>query len=664
MALRYYAGPVPVTNDLQQLERFLRDEFPRIQQAQLDSPMNWAGYYDGGCYQAGDVLLDEGWLAIANKNTCDRPAPQPSGPERSEWEQDPAAPFITVSETDENVVITGHRYTDTVDVSGWVREIWFYATEASPDIFYDFFLVVDPLSENPVSRSLGEFEFDRVGWQLISVGDLLLVPGEQFDLVAAIKFQGEAGSSTFTHTWQYKQQNGSPDPTSGEVWHESSGQTMRFSRDDKNGNNRGADLDQVKAGDRISVGGAEYSVTEVVGTGGVYEFDVTPRSRVSDNEYNIQFTIFAAGTIPHPQITDHYSGDTPKGFKVTGTGTYPANVVEDNNSYGFDVVFQPASVSDDWDIMAASSAAGAGGDPGGGAVLPPGTVEGSVLRYSGAEWEESSAVNIDSAGNFGVGAVAPVFAGYTAIAASNPTSGGLLESNDGVQFLRVQVNSAIEFAAINSSKSLEINAFGGPSLVFKTNNVERGRFVSTGNFLIGKDSTATSEVGVDLNPTGTIRSTKASVNPLVLRADGLTTGAKTFVRFERDAVAKGGINVQSGTGAPTFYGSSDRRLKTDVRDLSPAAALNLVSDLRPRRYKSRQTGEVETGFIAQEVEAVPQLAHLVFNAEYNVVDEDGNETTVTDRFKSLAALRDVDALLVAAIHELIDRVAVLEARQE
>jgi hypothetical protein len=108
--------------------------------------------------------------------------------------------------------------------------------------------------------------------------------------------------------------------------------------------------------------------------------------------------------------------------------------------------------------------------------------------------------------------------------------------------------------------------------------------------------------------------------------------------------------------ATSFPTSSDRTLKTGVEDLSAEECGHLVDNICPKKYTRIDTGALESGFIAQDVEAaaqdMPHLAHIVS------VDEDD--------FKNLDYSRLVSALwgctreLRVEIRDLRDRVRQLE----
>lgn len=109
-----------------------------------------------------------------------------------------------------------------------------------------------------------------------------------------------------------------------------------------------------------------------------------------------------------------------------------------------------------------------------------------------------------------------------------------------------------------------------------------------------------------------------------------------------------GMTLQPGGNlviAGDFTKDSDLRLKDNVQSLNNALAL--LSQLRPVSFNYKADGKYNLGFIAQEVEAIPALAHAVF---------DGPKGTKTVAYMQLIAP------MIQAINELAAKVAELEAR--
>jgi hypothetical protein len=126
----------------------------------------------------------------------------------------------------------------------------------------------------------------------------------------------------------------------------------------------------------------------------------------------------------------------------------------------------------------------------------------------------------------------------------------------------------------------------------------------------------------------------------------------------------------AGNGAGvTFYSASDRRLKTNIGDLT--GALAIVEGLQPRLFEWVDATDlgVQHGFIADEVAEVYPLVVTGDKDAMNpaidpVLDDDGNELEPAQ--PETIAPQMIDAtklvpLLTAAIQELTARVAALEA---
>jgi len=101
-----------------------------------------------------------------------------------------------------------------------------------------------------------------------------------------------------------------------------------------------------------------------------------------------------------------------------------------------------------------------------------------------------------------------------------------------------------------------------------------------------------------------------------------------------------GINA---TYANVYYSTSDRRLKTAIRDID--GGLDMVMQLRPVIYRMKADGRVSTGFVAQEVEA--QYPYMV--------------TTNPETGMMSVEYIQVVAPLVSAVQQLEARITELEA---
>ena len=113
-----------------------------------------------------------------------------------------------------------------------------------------------------------------------------------------------------------------------------------------------------------------------------------------------------------------------------------------------------------------------------------------------------------------------------------------------------------------------------------------------------------------------------------------------------------GVILVSST-ATTYLTSSDRRLKSDIVDLSDSGTL--IDALKPRSFTWLPTGEKDTGFIADEVQTViPNAVH----GQPNEIDSQGKPLYQAVDMST----PEMIANIVAELQSLRKRVATLEAK--
>jgi hypothetical protein len=183
---------------------------------------------------------------------------------------------------------------------------------------------------------------------------------------------------------------------------------------------------------------------------------------------------------------------------------------------------------------------------------------------------------------------------------------------------------------------------------FFTNNATVGTFDTSGNFLVGKTTTAANTVGTAINTDGTggINTARADSTNTYTTLEVYSTGASAY----RFYVGMGGtISATS----PIISAISDIRFKENIRDLN--VGLSEIMALKPRLYdwKEGKGADIKNarGFIAQEFEQVfPDLID-----EWKDPAPEGEEP-----YKSVR--QDLIPVLVKAIQELSAKNDALEAR--
>jgi len=164
-------------------------------------------------------------------------------------------------------------------------------------------------------------------------------------------------------------------------------------------------------------------------------------------------------------------------------------------------------------------------------------------------------------------------------------------------------------AGLGTAYGLHLYHSGAYPIVFSTNGVDRGRFDSSGNLLVGCTATVSASVkGVQL-ATG-------SANGRISIASNTTGGSDMMYFYNPNGI----VGAVGTTGSSTYYNtSSDYRLKEDVQPM--VDALDKIAALKPCTYKWKADGSAGEGFIAHELQAVVPGCVI---GEKDAVDADGN----------------------------------------
>ena len=247
--------------------------------------------------------------------------------------------------------------------------------------------------------------------------------------------------------------------------------------------------------------------------------------------------------------------------------------------------------------------------------------------------------------------------------------------------LALQGNSsgkAASFVAVNAAGSgsgllgvgtdnnTYVFAKSNSALIFGTNNTERARIDSSGNFMVG----TTIENPVSNNVIGF--SARGQYGETQICTDGAVSGAPLYlnrkttdgsiVEFRKDGSTVGTITV---TASSTAYNtSSDYRLKEDW--VAVADASTRVNALKPVNFAWKVDGARVDGFLAHELaEVVPEAVTGEKDAVelVDIKDEDGNVTGQEERpvYQGIDQSKLVP-LLTAALQEALAKIDDLTAR--
>ena len=260
----------------------------------------------------------------------------------------------------------------------------------------------------------------------------------------------------------------------------------------------------------------------------------------------------------------------------------------------------------------------------------------------------TQSMTLDASGRWMLGTTSPV----SSIGASIQSQSGIWSA--GIHLRGPSVSSGCYFAASTSATTTDFEIWNEQNgyLRFATNNTERARITSGGDFLTGgKTTSADSTVGAELRADGQIFTARSGSTNSTDAITVYSTGATAY----RFAVGMGGTIQATNT---TISAISDQRFKENIRDLD--VGLNAIMALKPRKFdwKAGKGKDIkdDRGFIAQEFEQVfPDL-----------IDE-WRDPAPEGEAPYKAVRQDLIPVLVKAIQEqqalitaLTARVAVLE----
>jgi hypothetical protein len=197
-------------------------------------------------------------------------------------------------------------------------------------------------------------------------------------------------------------------------------------------------------------------------------------------------------------------------------------------------------------------------------------------------------------------------------------------------------------------------------MTFYTGGSERMRIDTSGNLLVGTTSAlAKLDVRQATNNTAAFiyKSDTGTGQVLIVRHEGATGAtARTQIEF----LAAGGASVGSITsnGTSTSYNpSSDRRLKENIQPIKDG--IERVMKLKPVTYNWKASGQTDDGFIAQDLQEIPEFSHRV-----NLIGErDGEMYYGVDYMRFVSVLTAAIQEQQAIIESLKTRIEALEGTQ-
>lgn len=299
----------------------------------------WRGAWIDSTYEACDQVIDSNWLAIANKQTADRPAPQPQGVES--WVYQGTSPDDTI---DAKELFVSQRYSFGVNrfINGW--RYWEVLGNE-----YRAYIIYDPDGIAQVENLL-VWTALADGWVERNIIPKIAIAGTKFDLVIAIKKPADVPVS-FSGPWNYQTPNNEATPGAGVISHAKKAMdSLRVNKEDDDGTDRSIELEAITPGDTISGAGIAWSVQAVADMGAWIDFTVAPATQGAPDDVQT-FTFESVLSTPIQTIVDpdYYLNES----QVSGWYKIDAGApVETQAAYGIDILIQQVAISPDWDLQA------------------------------------------------------------------------------------------------------------------------------------------------------------------------------------------------------------------------------------------------------------------------------------------------------------------------
>jgi hypothetical protein len=263
----------------------------------------------------------------------------------------------------------------------------------------------------------------------------------------------------------------------------------------------------------------------------------------------------------------------------------------------------------------------------------------------------TQAMTLDASGNLLVGTTTSNTGNINGSVFYGGADAGIiyLQRQTGTDQMRFYVGGNRIGQLNTGSSTLTLGTANYP-LAFSTNDTERARIDTSGNFLVNSTTNdqwyTSTNAGFTLNSSNFLAIARSGGSVFI--ANRLTSDGD-IVEFKRSGSGVGSISVT--TTATAYNTSSDYRRKSNVKDLIGSGAF--IDALKPRTF-DWDTGDKGVGFIAHEFAEVCPSA---VTGEKDAVDSDGKPIYQAMQ----ASSAEVIANLVAELQSLRQRVAALES---
>jgi hypothetical protein len=325
--------------------------------------MQWMGVWSAGSfYPKGSYVQDGLFTCVAKVITLEKPAPVPN-----------AAPTYalptpwTNAVTADNISVVTTQQTFTFTESGWIKRLRIQVPTTGGDIQYRLGIVDITDPANPITTVIDNPNTLAGDWAIVAALNQIIPAGTIFQI--SLDAQNSSASTNISGGWIYSGPSQAGGPIDG-AWNQDNQRTIfRINKIDLDSTDRSTELEGVIIGSTISVVqtnevalNATYQVTGVLDDGLFMTYIVVLQNETGGGPKAGEVTTVDID-VPIPLATEYdnelavWPAGNPTWATIESAKFY--NDVDQGSpnttAYGIDIEFEPASVSEDWDIITTTS---------------------------------------------------------------------------------------------------------------------------------------------------------------------------------------------------------------------------------------------------------------------------------------------------------------------
>jgi len=357
----------------------------------IATKLSWFGQWVDGTYDTNDVVRDGAWTMVATTTTTDRAAPQAIG----DADTQPSVDTVWAENNSHTgVVQMRHKYVTTTP--GWLQSLRIRAPFWDKDVFTKITFVNNTTGAVNIINNPILTDDD---WTTIRIDNVPYASGADFEIW--YEYYNSDELAAINGGWTSNVGTGIPTSQQFNIDNLATPTVIEVSHTDLDSDNRSTELDGVIVGSIININETGDTKRNVE-----VEVSAIDTTSVTSTKYTVTLiqngnddirddrTCTIAIDIPITQAsifnynTDYWLSNPPDWATVSSELYFDGVIQADtNDAYGIEVIFQEASVSTDWEMLAYSSIGGATAastlndltD-----VETSGVSDGQVLTYSGS----------------------------------------------------------------------------------------------------------------------------------------------------------------------------------------------------------------------------------------------------------------------------------------